>query len=209
MAITETSGLPLVAPNQKPIDARALHWYQEGIIVFRDVRDVNIAPASLCMEFKMAARTVFFSRSFVTSRHGKPRAGLPGNALDEQSLDKASVVRRILLVDDNVDLLEMTSGLLEDQGFEVWTAATGAEAVETLRRVPEIDVLFTDIVMPGMNGFQLGHEARKLRPHIRVILVSGYPNPAARTEGNEIHDFDFLPKPYRIEDVLRLLTKPH
>lgn len=157
----------------------------------------------------MAARTVFFSRSFVTSRHGKPRTDLAGNVVDGEPFDKASGVRRILLVDDNVDLLEMTSGLLEDQGFEVWTAASGAEAVETLRRVPEIGVLFTDIVMPGMNGFQLGHEARKLRPHIRVILVSGYANPAARTDGNDIHDFDFLAKPYRIDDVLRLLAKPH
>lgn len=157
----------------------------------------------------MAACTVFFSRSFVTSGYGKPRAGLPGHTLDGEPFDKTSGVRRILLVDDNVDLLEMVSGLLEDQGLEVWTAATGAEAVETLQRVPEIDVLFTDIVMPGMNGFQLGHEARKLRPHIRVVLVSGYANPAARTDGSDIRDFDFLAKPYRVDDILRLLAKPH
>jgi CheY-like chemotaxis protein len=161
------------------------------------------------MEFKMTACTVFSSGSFVISRHDDPHAGLLGNAMEGESLDKVSSIRRILLVDDNVDLLEMAGVLFEDRGFEVWTATTGVEAVETLRQVPEIDVLFTDIVMPGMNGFQLGHEALKLRPHIRVILVSGYPNPAAYTAGGEIHDFDFLSKPYRIEDVLRLLAKPN
>lgn len=157
----------------------------------------------------MAACPVFFSRSLVTSKHGDPHAGLLGNTTEEELFDKVSGVRRILLVDDNVDLLEMARVLFEDRGFEVWTATTGVEAVETLRKVPEIDVLFTDIVMPGMNGFQLGHEALKLQPHIRVILVSGYPNPAARTAGGEIHDFDFVSKPYRIEDVLRLLAPPN
>ncbi len=157
----------------------------------------------------MTARPVFFSRSLVTSKYGNPHAGLLGNTMEGESLDKVSGVRRILLVDDNVDLLEMTRVLFEDRGFEVWTATCGAEAVETLRQVPEVDVLFTDIVMPGMNGFQLGHEALKLQPHIRVILVSGYPNPAGQTNEDEIYDFDFLSKPYRIEDVLRLLAKPN
>ena len=157
----------------------------------------------------MAARTAFFSESFVTSKHGKPHGGLPGNVMEGESFDKVSGIRRILLVDDNVDLLEMARVLFEDRGFEVWAATTGLEAVETLRKVPEIDVLFTDIVMPGMNGFQLGHEALKLQPHIRVILVSGYPNPAVQTAGGEIHDFDFVSKPYRIEDVLRLLAPPN
>ena len=157
----------------------------------------------------MAASPVFFSRSLVTSKHGDPHAGLLGNTTEEELFDKVSGVRRILLVDDNVDLLDMTRELFEDRGFEVWTATNGAEAVETLQKVPEMDVLFTDIVMPGMNGFQLGYEARKLQPHIRVILVSGYPNPATQTAGGEIHDFDFLLKPYRIEDVLRLLARPN
>jgi CheY-like chemotaxis protein len=161
------------------------------------------------MDFKMAACPVFFSRSLVTSGHNNPHAGLLGNTMEEESFDKVSSVRRILLVDDNEDLLEMTRVLFEDRGFEVWTAANGAEAVEILQQVPEVDVLFTDIVMPGMNGFQLGHEALRLKPHIRVILVSGYPNPVTQTAGSEIHDFDFLPKPYRIEDVLRLLERPN
>jgi CheY-like chemotaxis protein len=161
------------------------------------------------MDFKMAARPVFFSRSLVTSKHDGPHAGLLGNTMDEESFDKVSGVRRILLVDDNVDLLDMTRELFEDRGFEVWTATSGAEAVETLQQVPEMDVLFTDIVMPGMNGFQLGHEALKLQPRIKVILVSGYPNPANQTAGGELHDFDFLPKPYRMDDVLRLLAKPN
>jgi len=161
------------------------------------------------MDFKMAARSVSFSRSLVTSRRGRPHAGLRGDTMEEVSVDKASNTRRILLVDDNVDLLEMTAVLFEEQGFEVWSARNGAAAMEILQQVPEMDVLFTDIVMPGMNGFQLGYEARKLQPHIRIILVSGYPNPSSQTSEGELQDFDFLPKPYRVEDVLRLLARPN
>ncbi len=157
----------------------------------------------------MAAHPAILDRSLVTSKRGGPRVAPVGDAMEEKSFDKVPGGRKILLVDDNADLLEMTRGLFEDRGFEVWTATNGTEAVETLRQVPEIDVLFTDVVMPGMSGFQLGHEARSLRPRIRIILVSGYPNPAAQAGGGDIHDFDFLTKPYRMDDVLRLLAKPN
>jgi len=53
-------------------------------------------------------------------------------------------------------------------------------------------VLYTDVVMPGMDGIRLGYEARKLIPKIKVILVSGYSNPAARAGHGSLYDFGFL-----------------
>lgn len=115
----------------------------------------------------------------------------------------------MLLVDDNVDLLDMAATLFRQNGFEVMTAASGPEAAEILECTPDIDVLFTDVVMPGMSGIRLGQIAKKILPDIKVILVSGYPNAAASADYDSLHDFDFLDKPYRFEDIIRLLLKPN
>jgi DNA-binding LytR/AlgR family response regulator len=60
-----------------------------------------------------------------------------------------------------------------------------------------------------MSGIGVGHVARRMRPEIKVILVSGYPNPAAKAGHYSIHDFDFLKKPYRFSDVAKFLEKPN
>jgi DNA-binding NtrC family response regulator len=126
--------------------------------------------------------------------------GEPGGQEDARN-------HKALLVDDNLDLLEVAATLFQRYGFDVLTAANGAEAMEILRRTPDIDVLFTDVVMPGMSGIQLGHEARKIMPDIKVILVSGYATVAGNAGYGSIHDFDFLKKPYRFSDVIKLLEK--
>jgi DNA-binding NtrC family response regulator len=61
--------------------------------------------------------------------------------------------------------------------------------------------------MSGMSGIQLGYEARRLIPNLKVILVSGYPKPAMVAGHGDIQDFDFLRKPYRIAEVIKLLGK--
>jgi len=115
---------------------------------------------------------------------------------------------KCLLVDDNVDLLEMTKELLQDAGFEVFTAVSAKGALEILQSNPTIDAMLTDVVMPGMSGLELAHTVRKHYPSVRVILVSGYPSPASEAEHGSVHHFPFLRKPYRTEQVIRLLVKP-
>ncbi|MBK4737335.1 response regulator [Noviherbaspirillum pedocola] len=134
-----------------------------------------------------------------------------GRLSDEQDFaetDKDAESFKLLLVDDNADLLEMTSELLWESGFEAFIAASGKEALQMLEQNPNIDAVLTDVVMPDMNGLELGHEVRKRYPSITVILASGYPNPATVGHGN-VHDFPFLKKPYRIDQVIRLLLKPN
>ncbi|MFS0757569.1 response regulator [Noviherbaspirillum sp. 1P10PC] len=114
---------------------------------------------------------------------------------------------KCLLVDDNVDLLEMTADLFRDAGFEVFTAVSGKEALQILKSNPSIDAVLTDVVMPGMSGLELGHEVRKHYPSISVILVSGYPNPASVAGHGSVHHFPFVQKPYRTDQVIRLLIK--
>lgn len=125
---------------------------------------------------------------------------------DVQHLDFLVKQPFVLLVDDNPDLLEIASTLFEFHGCNVLTARTGDEAFDIIRQRDDIDVLFSDVVMPGMNGLELGRLTRELRPEVRIILVSGY---VANVGGLEhLLDFDFLLKPYRFSDIRRLLDEP-
>src|SRR5690606_14006443 len=82
---------------------------------------------------------------------------------------------RALVVDDQQDVLMMAVELFQILGYEVKSASNGKDALDILRQDSRIDVLFTDVVMPGMNGVQLAEQALALNPDIRVVLASGYP----------------------------------
>ena len=109
----------------------------------------------------------------------------------------------ILMVEDNVDVMEMGRGILEDFGYRVITASQGADALAWVRDGLEIDLLFTDIVMPGgMNGVTLANEVRRLRPNLPVLLTTGWADRAL--EGSDARaGYDIIPKPYRRGDLAR------
>jgi len=111
----------------------------------------------------------------------------------------------VLLVEDNVNIRAMTAARLQELGARVIEADNAPAALETIRSEASIDVLFTDVVMPGgMSGLELANRARELRPGIKVVLASGY---AALfpTTGGVVGEL--LQKPYRDEDLLRVLKK--
>jgi CheY-like chemotaxis protein len=81
----------------------------------------------------------------------------------------------VLVVDDDPDVLPIAVAVLTGMGYSVLEASNPADALDTIRAHPEIVLLFTDIVMPGdMDGFELAHEAKQLRPELRVVYTSGY-----------------------------------
>ncbi|MFL6658685.1 MAG: PAS domain S-box protein [Massilia sp.] len=128
-------------------------------------------------------------------------------ALQDQSEAQLPTEKRdkALVVDDQEDVLAMALELFQALGYEVLSANNGAEALEILRRTPDISVLFSDVVMPGMSGIELGHEARRLSPDLKIILASGYAAPALKAANVEIDDFQLLPKPYSVAQILRHL----
>ena len=79
----------------------------------------------------------------------------------------------ILLVDDDLFLLTLTSELLSDFGYEVTTARNGGEALAVLDHGHTVDVLVTDVQMPGLHGFELARRARALRPTLAVLYCTG------------------------------------
>jgi PAS domain S-box-containing protein len=110
----------------------------------------------------------------------------------------------VLIVEDEPDLMDVASALFISMGYEIITASNSREALNLLA-TREIDILFTDVIMPGMNGVELATHAHEHYPHVRVILASGYPLPALRLEDANLEDFIFVGKPYRLSDLARAL----
>ena len=81
----------------------------------------------------------------------------------------------ILVVEDDDAVRQHVTAQLQGLGYQVLEAATGAEAMDVLDQSPAVDLLFTDVVMPGgMGGRDLADAARKLRPSLKVLFTSGY-----------------------------------
>jgi PAS domain S-box-containing protein len=107
---------------------------------------------------------------------------------------------KVLIVDDQPDVLDMAAEMFRTLGFHVITATSGRQALEILTRTHDIHLLFSDVVMPGLSGVELGKKAQEISPDTRVLLASGYTSPAGSLKG-----FEFLAKPYRIADILKKL----
>ncbi|MDF3034935.1 MAG: hybrid sensor histidine kinase/response regulator [Paucimonas sp.] len=129
-------------------------------------------------------------------------------ALDSDQPGSDAVTEKALVVDDQPEVLELTIELFRSLGFEVLSAGNGRDALDMLQRHPDIDVLFSDVVMPGMSGIALGQQARVLRPKLKVILASGYAAPALAEHKEGLKEFLFLTKPYRVNDIIRMLRVP-
>jgi CheY-like chemotaxis protein len=115
---------------------------------------------------------------------------------------------RVLVVDDEADVLFPTVELFRIMGYETFGAASAAEALAQLDVSRDFQVLFTDVLMPGMDGVALAREARRLVPGIKVVLVSAYPesamDPDLRLPGE---DFHFLLKPFLLSEVAIVLRR--
>jgi CheY-like chemotaxis protein len=79
----------------------------------------------------------------------------------------------VLLVDDDKLVLEATADMLEALGWQVLTASSGADALGKLERNQRVELLVTDINMPGLNGYELAERAKRRRSDLKVIFISG------------------------------------
>jgi CheY-like chemotaxis protein len=101
-----------------------------------------------------------------------------------------SAHKTILVVDDDPGVLDYASNVLTECGYAVLTAADGVAALVLLRGQAQVDLLFTDIVMPGLDGAEVARRACQERPGLKVLFTSGYP-------ANVIPVGRLLQKPYR------------
>ena len=120
-------------------------------------------------------------------------------------LGPASSHETILVVEDK-DVLLVAAENLTELGYHVETAVNAAQALEILRGDDPVDLLFSDVIMPGdMNGVQLAVEARRIRPELKVLLTSGYAATALSREHGLPDNLNVVEKPYQREELAKKL----
>ena len=112
----------------------------------------------------------------------------------------------VLVVEDNPDVRRVTIERLKSLGYRVLEAESGVSAIAALDRGAAVDLVFSDVIMPGgMSGFELARKVRELRPSQRILLTSGFAGDVARAGEDSIHGLLMLRKPYSQIELSRLI----
>ena len=109
---------------------------------------------------------------------------------------------KIMLVDDEERFLSTTKKLVERKGYEVFTATSGTEALETLKH-HIIHVVILDVKMPGLDGVATLKEIKRLFPVVEVIMLTGHATVESAVDGLKSGAFDYVMKPCDINDLLQ------
>lgn len=117
------------------------------------------------------------------------------------SLPRASDRQVILVVEDEPAVRSLSVETLGELGYQVLEAALAADALRVLDNRPDVALLFTDVVMPDMNGVDLAVEARRRRPDLRVLFTTGFPRNAMIANAGLEPEGHVLPKPFTVEQL--------
>jgi CheY-like chemotaxis protein len=110
------------------------------------------------------------------------------------------MARRVLVVDDDLLVLEILAYMLAELGCDTLTARSPDEALGTIANDQTIEILISDINMPGLAGLDLAERARAYRPELKIILVTGGPGVSSR-------GFPLLRKPFAQSDLQRVMAE--
>lgn len=113
----------------------------------------------------------------------------------------------ILVVEDDTLLREQVRNQLTMSGYLVHAAATAVEALKILEEQPDIDLLFTDIMMPAMTGRELAEKVEEIRPEMPVLFTSGYTEEVFISDKTGKQTFSLLSKPYRKAELLARISR--
>jgi CheY-like chemotaxis protein len=103
----------------------------------------------------------------------------------------------VMVVDDDCHTLNFVTECLSQMGQEVYSAASGEEAIELIRKLRvKIDLLLSDVIMPGITGIELARRLVADTPATKIIFMSGYMKPALTSENSGNRESGFLQKPF-------------
>ncbi|HEX8822355.1 MAG TPA: sigma-54 dependent transcriptional regulator [Archangium sp.] len=112
----------------------------------------------------------------------------------------------VLVVDDDRANLDSVARIFQREGLETLTASNGTEALELLRR-PEVSVMVTDLMMPGMDGQELLKVSRTLRPDVEVVLMTAYGTVETAVSAMKDGAYDFITKPLKRHSLVKSVQK--
>jgi len=135
-----------------------------------------------------------------------------GDVANAQSSEADTVLfggnETILVVDDEAALIALAKEILTSSGYKVFTATNADEALTILDTTDDINLMLSDVIMPGLNGYELAAAVHEKYPRLKIQMVSGYTD--TRTENNDylqqLHEQRLL-KPYNTEDLLRKIRE--
>jgi CheY-like chemotaxis protein len=113
----------------------------------------------------------------------------------------------VLLVEDDFLLRSVSVGTLNDLGYQAFEVADAQQALSLLAAHSEIKVLMTDVNLPGMDGKALATEAKRIRPELRVLFVTGYGPKVVKDVDFSDGSIGYLSKPYQHKDLERALKR--
>ncbi|MBE7200944.1 MAG: response regulator, partial [Parafilimonas terrae] len=135
----------------------------------------------------------------------EPEEGQARNGAREDDLTPLGTGQRILVVEDNIGVGQFATQILEDLGYRPTWAVNAEEALDRLGGDGcGFDLVFSDVVMPGMGGVELAKTLQRRLPQLPVVLASGYSHVLAQ-EG--AHGFELLQKPYSAVQLGRILQQ--
>jgi len=115
---------------------------------------------------------------------------------------------KLLMVDDEVKFLESISKRLALKNFDVTTAATGQEAIESAEK-GFFDVAVVDFQMPGMDGVQVLNALKKRHKYIEIIMLTGHATVDSAVEATKLGAFKYLEKPYAFEKLVEVIKEAY
>lgn len=114
---------------------------------------------------------------------------------------------KIVLADDEDGIRLVIKRALTVKGFQVIECQNATQAIDAVKSNPDVQLLITDMMMPGMDGEHLIQNVKQLNPNIKAILMSGYSNQFEKHTANTPLPFTFLTKPFVLDELLRLVQK--
>ena len=112
----------------------------------------------------------------------------------------------ILIVDDEKNYLIVLSAFLSGEGYETLTAASGADALDTLEAA-DLDLVLTDMKMPKMDGIEFLKEIKKKNPDLPVVVMTAYGTVEKAVEAMQLGAFNFIQKPFKNETLKQMIEK--
>jgi len=112
--------------------------------------------------------------------------------------------RKILIVEDEAVVRESLRDWLVEDGYDVEVAEDGEEALKKIKE-EEFGVIVLDLRLPGVDGLQVFEEAKELRPETKGVVVTAYPSKDTLEKAKRLGLLDYLPKPFKVEDLERII----
>ncbi|MFH1625841.1 MAG: response regulator [Pseudomonadota bacterium] len=111
---------------------------------------------------------------------------------------------RVLIVDDEKSSLDVLEEFLGNVGFSVLTASNGLQAIKSIK-AEDLDIVLTDLKMPGADGIEVLKAAKQVNPNIRVVIITGYASLETTLQAIKEGAYDYITKPFKLEEVAVVL----